>query len=496
MLRQPFLSLPPLVPRSQRGLLHLLAGVVVLSTLGFAGPRLLSGSAAPPPQPAATPASEPAPSASQPALEAALRPAEPTADPAPEPTATGPAETHRVVPGESVASIAAEHGVSVQSVLWANDLADPALVRVDAELRVPVADGLLYTLQPGDSLRGLAERAGLPLPDILAVNRLPDPDNVPVGTEVLLPGEAPRLAALAGVGTQQAAATGGGGPLKPAPVTYEVQPGDTLAALGTKFGIDLETLLAANDIADPDTIRPGTTLRILPVAGVEHVVQPGERLTDIAARYQTMAGLIIDFNAIADPDLIRAGDRLLIPGGKRTALPAAAAPAVAAPPTAPAPPAVAQAPVAPAVPAPKPAAPAARPAAPAAPVPSNGSLGQRIAAIAQQFVGAPYVWGGTSPSGFDCSGLVWYVMKEAGAPISRGLWGQYNAGKQVSRSELQPGDIVFYQNTYMPGLSHDGIYVGNGLMVNAVDEANGVKLVRLDNPYWESRWFGATRVTG
>lgn len=412
-----------------------------------------------------------------------------------------PLRTHRVQPGETLAGIAARYGLRVETLLWANDLEDPSLVRPEQELRVPAVDGVMYALEPGDTLRGVAERAGIPLADILAVNPLGDADRVAAGTELLLPGAAP--AAVAG-GIQAAASVGTPTPPKPAPVTYEVQTGDTLASLGAKFGVDVATLLAANDITDPNTIRVGTTLRVLPVSGVEYVVQPGERLAEIAARYRTVLGLIIDFNDITDPDLVRAGDRLVIPGGQRPALAPprplaeAAAKAPPAPPAAsvPAPkpeaakPAVAPAPV-------QPAPPAAKPAPAAPPAPLGGALGQRIVAEALKYNGYRYTWGGSSPStGFDCSGLVWYVHQQAGASISRGLWGQYNAGAKVARGDLQAGDIVFFQNTYMPGLSHNGIYIGNGQFINAVDESTGVVISRLDNPYWVERWFGATRVGG
>jgi cell wall-associated NlpC family hydrolase len=111
-----------------------------------------------------------------------------------------------------------------------------------------------------------------------------------------------------------------------------------------------------------------------------------------------------------------------------------------------------------------------------------------------KLLGAPYVWGGSSPAGFDCSGYVWYAVRQAGKSISRGLLGQYNSGSHPGRDELAPGDLVFFQNTYTPGLSHNGIYLGNGQFVHAADEASGVTVSSLSTAYWSSHWFGATRL--
>jgi cell wall-associated NlpC family hydrolase len=111
-----------------------------------------------------------------------------------------------------------------------------------------------------------------------------------------------------------------------------------------------------------------------------------------------------------------------------------------------------------------------------------------------KLLGAPYVWGGSSPSGFDCSGFVWYVARQVGKPLSRGMLGEYNSGSHPSRDELKAGDLVFFQNTYSAGLSHNGIYIGNGQFVHAVDESAGVTVSSLNTAYWSSHWFGATRL--
>lgn len=110
-----------------------------------------------------------------------------------------------------------------------------------------------------------------------------------------------------------------------------------------------------------------------------------------------------------------------------------------------------------------------------------------------QYVGSRYVFGGTSPSGFDCSGFVYYVLNHSGAPVGRGMWQQYNAGTHVSQGSLQPGDIVFFANTYEPGLSHDGIYIGGGQFVHAANEQSGVTVSSLNSSYWQAHYVNATR---
>ena len=73
------------------------------------------------------------------------------------------------------------------------------------------------------------------------------------------------------------------------------------------------------------------------------------------------------------------------------------------------------------------------------------------------------------------------------------LQGQLNAGPKIPRDQLQPGDLVFFQNSYMPGLSHAGIYLGGGRFINAESEKVGVQVRSLSDPFWSSRFFGASR---
>lgn len=123
---------------------------------------------------------------------------------------------------------------------------------------------------------------------------------------------------------------------------------------------------------------------------------------------------------------------------------------------------------------------------------NENSTGAKIVADAKKYLGVPYVWGGTTPSGFDCSGLTFYVMRENGISIPRTSETQYNAGTYVSRSNLQPGDLVFFENTYREGISHVGIYVGNGQFIHAA--SSGVIISNLSSSYYDSRYYGARRV--
>jgi len=122
--------------------------------------------------------------------------------------------------------------------------------------------------------------------------------------------------------------------------------------------------------------------------------------------------------------------------------------------------------------------------------------GEQIVAKAKQYLGVPYKYGGTSPSGFDCSGFVYYVYRNLGINISRTQTVMYSQGKPISKSDLKPGDLVFFQNTYKAGLSHVGIYVGNGQFIHAPQSGKVVSYANLNSDYYTSHYYGAARYTG
>ena len=133
--------------------------------------------------------------------------------------------------------------------------------------------------------------------------------------------------------------------------------------------------------------------------------------------------------------------------------------------------------------------------APAASSNASTTLGQQIASEAMNYLGYPYVWAGTTPSGFDCSGFVYYIVnKVTGGGFPRDMASQVTSGTYVDANSLQPGDLVFQQNTYQWGLSHVGIYIGNGQFISAANESVGVTISNLWDSYWGSRYYTARRI--
>ena len=125
--------------------------------------------------------------------------------------------------------------------------------------------------------------------------------------------------------------------------------------------------------------------------------------------------------------------------------------------------------------------------------PAN-SIAGGVVGTAMNYVGSRYVFGGTTPRGFDCSGFVYYVFNKAGLGMGRSMSSELASGTHISSSQLQPGDLVYFSNTYQRGISHIGIYIGNGKMVHAGDESSGVTVSDLWSSYWAAHYTGAVRV--
>jgi cell wall-associated NlpC family hydrolase len=122
------------------------------------------------------------------------------------------------------------------------------------------------------------------------------------------------------------------------------------------------------------------------------------------------------------------------------------------------------------------------------PAPPSSTLGGQAVAIAEQYLGVPYVWGGASPDGFDCSGLVMYVYAQLGVSLPHNAYEQYLALPHVPTSDLEPGDLVFFN-----GFGHVGIYIGGGMIIHAPHTGTVVQISSISG---EGGIAGAARVPG
>ncbi len=126
---------------------------------------------------------------------------------------------------------------------------------------------------------------------------------------------------------------------------------------------------------------------------------------------------------------------------------------------------------------------------------SGGSGLHPFVRVAQRYLGTPYVWGGESARGFDCSGFIMRVMRDLGyKALPHSAAEQFNYGKPISKGLLKAGDIVFFANTYKPGISHVGIYLGGGRFIHAANSQVGTIVSNLNESKWVEKYAGARRL--
>ena len=279
---------------------------------------------------------------------------------------------------------------------------------------------------------------------------------------------------------------------------YTVAANDTLYSIARRFGVSVDYLAQVNAIRDPGRIRVGAVLVIpsprsgprqprataapsgRPISSTPsftslYVVRPGDTLFRLARTYGVSVDALQRANGLTSPDHVRVGQILRIPGPPRDSQEASAPRPL---------------PVRPSI-APAPAGEHPR-SGPGTPSKARAVLIQQITSQAQDFVGTPYAWGGTTRRGVDCSGLVYALYSPYVPDLPRDSYGQFTVGQSVSRADLQPGDLVFF-TTYASGASHVGIYLGDGRFVTA-GAGRSVTIDQLEASYWAPRYIGARRL--
>jgi len=327
-----------------------------------------------------------------------------------------------------------------------------------APLATAASTSTHYTVAAGDTLGSVAARFGTTVSALAAANGIADPNLIYVGQELV-------------VGAAAAPSTSSGS----APSTgsvYTVQAGDTLGAIAARFGTTVSALAAANGIANSNLIVVGQVLhldttsvgtappRTSPVAtspvttkttsGTRqtYTVQAGDTLAAIAARYDTTVSALASANGIADPNLIVVGQVLVIGGGSVTTAPVlTSAPTSTSTPT----------------------------STPAPTTTTTSSAAATAVRVALAQIGKPYVWGGAGPSSFDCSGLVMYAYAAAGISLPHYTVSQFDDTTPISESQLEPGDLVFYDTGSGAQPGHVTMYIGNGQVVSANSPGTNVQ---------------------
>ncbi len=460
--------------------------------------------------------------------------------------------SYTVLPGDTLVAIAQKFQITPETILWANHLGNGELIRAGQLLTILPVSGVLHRVVKGDTVASIAEAHVADVQMILAANQLRMDEPLEEGREIIVPGGVMRTTEFMPGPPGPPSSDELAGAVK-----YTVKAGDNLGSIADSFGVLPSAIQSVNDLTDPNTLQAGQELTIprastataasaapvneaapaatatpaptatptatppppaptptrapspvAPPSSSGYTVKAGDTLYSIASAFKVKVADLQAANGLTDPGRLKVGQRLSLPGSAQPRQAAAAQPTPAPSPTpaptavpAPRPPAPTPVPPTPTrAPAPTAApqkaapAPTLGPAPTPAPLPPGSTRGGQIAGIAQKFLGYRYIWGGDTPNGFDCSGFTWYVYRQAGVSIpNHDLQGQLNAGKKIPRDQLQPGDLVFFQNTYMPGLSHVGIYLGGDRFINAESEKVGVQIRSMSDPFWTSRYVGASR---
>lgn len=313
-------------------------------------------------------------------------------------------------------------------------------------------------------------------PAPLQVQPAVPPTPVPLLLQSPVPG-VPAESMMAATGI--AAATTEPTPPPPPPsvyIIYTVQDGDTVDGLAARYGIAPLSILWNNlDIESADSLLPGQCLRVPMSDGIIYNIGLGDTLSDIADRFGVDVQAMISFsgNNLKSADSIAENQVVFIPNGTMRT------PVATAPPSPP--------PESPSTPVPAPL--------PTPPAVSPSGIAARAVELARSRIGAPYVSGAAGPDGFDCSGLVFWVYSQLGLQVPRSAPQQFQWAAPVEQSAMEPGDIVFFENTYPSTnrITHVGIYVGGGGVVMAVDNGDIVREVSLTEPYWSAHFAGAGR---
>lgn len=375
------------------------------------------------------------------------------------------ANTYTVQKGDTLSKIASKHQTTVSALkslngltsdlIYANQtlkISEEAAPTVPVQPTAPVATASEYVVVSGDYLGKIAKQFGMSVAELKSLNGLTS-DMIYVGDKLKVSGQTT-------VVTPPANNTVAPPPVTDTSAEYVVKSGDYLGKIAKQYGMSVAELKSLNGLSS-DMIYVGDKLKVkgtasvapapvtpvptptapaptAPVTGSEYTVVSGDYLGKIASKFGMSVSDLKSLNGLSS-DLIYVGQKLKVTGTATVA-----------------------------------------PTTPTAPASSS------VVDIAKSLMGIPYVWGGSSLSGFDCSGFIYYVMNQSGQKLGRTSAEGYHA-RAYYVDQPQPGDLVFFKNTYKQGISHIGFYLGNNQFIHATDNT-GVTISNLGGSYWQQHF--------
>ncbi|MGE3126692.1 MAG: NlpC/P60 family protein [Fimbriimonadaceae bacterium] len=433
-----------------------------------------------------------------------------------------PSNLHKIQNGESFATVSKMYGVGYEALASANPgmvpekLMPGSVILVPARIEKPAEPMKpgTYRVENGDTDWSIARRIGLTPKELRKMNPGVNWVKLQVGTKLKVPvkeGAAKASASLILAKNQAPTAT----------TTHTVRSGESDWIIARKYDMTVKQLRSLNPGTNWDAIQIGKSLRVSKPTKVQSNEIETKRAKIVASDVIVRTGAKKDSGRVAIVDRGRIGSvrdrigdwyKLAFDGGTvgwvrgdllapvyassvheverttpRSGAGVASGPLVAQAPTRPRAGTVPRAYVPPR----SNGSSVSRPSsgAPLRDVNAGSLIGTALANL-----GTRYVWGGTSRSGFDCSGLTSYVYKQHGKAIPRTAAAQANQGQTVSKGELKEGDLVFFRTTRGTRISHVGIYMGNGKFVHASSGSGKVITSSLNEGYYNRRYAGAKRV--